>query len=170
MVFADWTFSGDLGTTGTLDGVIKYAGNSSYKSHVACSGYQTKNSYLQHNTFLEPQAQIVMWCRYNRSSTSAAIIAMYALHSSYGSLKCNLSAYSTWEKHRLTFWYDITTNTRFGRDEKWNGSAWVQTAGDTNFGAGSPVSGSISLQGYGHAEFSDSKTFSHWFDEVEVSA
>lgn len=166
MVFADWTFSGE--STGTLDGVTKYAGSSSYKSYIICPDHTSKNSYIQHNTFLEPQARIVMQCRYHRSSTSYVVCGIYVLHSSYGSVKCVMSAFDAWEKHRVTFWYDVTANTKFGRDEKWNGSAWEATSGDTNFGSGSPAVGSISLRGYGASTANIYRYLTHWFDEVEV--
>jgi len=93
---------------------------------------------------------------------------MYAEHSSYGSKQCALTGYDVWERHRVTFWYDVMSNTRFARDERWTGSAWVETGADSNFGEGSPSPGSIALRGYGKALGNSHKYLTHWFDEVKV--
>jgi len=164
MAFAHWTFSGDA--SGALDTSIKYAGNSSYKSTLSGSTGNTNN--LTHDTFLEPQLQIILWSRwycadsgspYNYRAKPRIIL------SSYGTLDLGPHmSISTWEKFRVTFWYDVSSNSKFGRIEKWSGSAWEQQGSDKNFGAGSPSAGTLALNGYVTAN----RTSYVWFDEVEV--
>ena len=166
MAFRDWTFSGN--DTGTLDAGMKYSGSSSYKSYMDCPDHTSKTTYLRHNTFSEPRAQIVVWCRAHRSADIYVDCKMYVEHESYGPKECVLSGYDVWEKHRVTFWHDVVSNTKFGRDERWTGSAWVETGTDSNFGEGSPSPGSITLRGYGKALANSHKYLTHWFDEVEV--
>jgi hypothetical protein len=61
MVFADWTVIG--AGKAELDTGVKYAGNSSVKLN---SPTATKVlTELEHNTFLQPQCQIVFWMRSN---------------------------------------------------------------------------------------------------------
>jgi len=71
-----------------------------------------------------------------------------------------------WVKFKVTYWYDATSNTKWGRIEKWIDSAWVQQGGDINYGAGSPAAGSLSLK----MVASSAHEGRAWFDEVEVSA
>ena len=171
MVFADWTFStGGTGISwsGALDTGTKYAGNSSYKAHVESrySGYIY--SYLTHDTFSEPAAQLIFWVRKWRNTTiNSATSYSYGHHSSYARVLCVMD-YDVWEKHRVTFWYDLSSNIKFGRDEKWDGGAWVATGSDVNCGSGSPAAGSISLASGGYSTGAAADHYS-WFDEVEVS-
>jgi len=168
MVFADWTFSGS--DSGALDGDIKYAGTSSYRAHLYPGYGVAEQNYLTHDTFNEPQAQIILWTRYYRDNAlSGAAVKTYIKHNSYADVQCIMAAYNTWEKHRVTFWYDATTNTKWGRDERWTGGAWVATGSDVNCGAGSPSPGSIVLHSWGYIS-SGYLTARSWFDELEVSA
>lgn len=156
MVFIDWTFSG-VGT-GTLDPAVKYAGTSSYKAYM--SGTQG-TSALTHDTFSEPRATVIAWVRVHYQSTinTKTIIN----HSSYGDLQMYVSAIDTWEKLKVMFWYDIESNTKFGRVYKWSGTDWTQYGTDTNFGAGSPAAGSIALKVWSNLNDAEA-----WFDEVEI--
>lgn len=164
MVFADWTFSGD--GSGALDASEKYAGNSSYRS--VLSGATNNENNLTHDTFLQPKAQIVLWSRwYCADSVSPYFYTASpkVVLSTFGSL--NLQPYmavNTWTKFRVTFWYDVSANSKFGRIEEWIGSVWVQQGTDTNFGAGSPSPGTLALNGL----VSANRTSYVWFDEVEV--
>lgn len=158
MVLADWTFSGT--GTGILDASTKYAGNSSYQSFIAV---QDATNSLTHDTFSEPQAQIICWARLAGQSTFN--VKAYINHSSYGDLQLSFSAMSTWEKFKAVFWYDAGANTKFGRIYRWTDSAWVQQGSDTNFGAGSPSAGSIVLK-----QWCNRVDTYVWFDEVEISA
>jgi hypothetical protein len=151
MVFADWTFSGT--GSGDLDASVKYSGNSSYKASPA---YGAQNA-LTHDTFLEPQATIILWTRTEyKSSTHVRL-------STYGTIDCSPTSYDTWEKQRVTFWYDANSNIIWGRHERWVASAWVFVA-DTNFGTGSPSAGDLVLIGSTPTGY----TKSSWFDEVDV--
>ena len=162
MVFADWTFSGNGSVA--LDSSIKHDGNSS--ARLTLSGI-SGTGHLTHDTFLEPQARVIAWIRkyeYGVLWESHPIIRL----SEYGDV--DVYAYmtnETWAKFRVTFWYDITTNIKWGQLEKLVDSAWVQQGSDTNFGAGSPAAGTLSLV------LNSSNTAYNkqaWFDEVEVSA
>ena len=157
MVFTDWTFSGT--GAGALDAAVKYAGASSYKSSMI--GVQG-TSALTHNTFSEPRMMVIAWSRSNCGLTTINVKAKVN-HSSYGDLQLNHSALDTWEKFKTVFWYDVGSNTKFGRIYKWVAGAWVQQGSDTNFGAGSPVAGSIALK-----HWSNRINTYVWFDEVEV--
>lgn len=162
MVFADWTHTG-VGSA-ALDTATKYAGSASCR--IRLNGINGTATFT-HNTFLEPQAQIVAWIRkyqYGGSWDSHPKVQL----STYGNI--DVAGYlnnETWEKFRVTFWYDATANVKFGRLEKWIDSAWVQQGDDTNFGAGSPLAGTLSLIAYA-TSIAYSKDA--WFDEVEVSA
>lgn len=163
MVFADWTHSGSY-SSAALDAAIKYAGSSSCKL-TTTTAVHPKTCVLTHDTFLEPQLQALIWI-YRTSCVDEAHPRVK--HSSYGSLDTySYTTVATWERFRFTFWYDIGANTKWGRLEKWSGSAWEQQGSDTNFGAGSPVAGAIALECYSK---SGSSTGNAWFDEVEVSA
>lgn len=157
MVFTDWTFSGT--GSGALDASIKYAGSSSYKSTVLPWGSNT----LTHDTFLEPQAQAIFWTRV--VGTNIINVKSVVNHSEYGDLECPSTATSTWEKFKVVFWYDIGSNTKYGRIYRWDTGAWVQHGADTNFGSGSPAAGTISI-----GQWSNRDNTYVWFDEVEVSA
>ncbi len=154
MVFADWT-----------SGTTKYNGTSRFRGR--CHTYSSGGPYyakLQHNTFLQNQAQLIFWAR----SEYLTFVNPYAGHVSYGNVPLANSANDTWERFRVTFWYDATTNTKWGRGERWSGSAWVQIGSDVNFGVGSPSNGSIYLMSYtttggGVPYYKDC-----WFDELEV--
>ena len=156
MVFADWTVIGS--GSATLDTGVKYAGNSSVK---LTSPTATKvDTKLEHNTFLQTQCQIVFWMR---SSYYFSGINYGISFIPYGYV--NLQGYetlNTWEKWRLTFWYDISANTKWSRIERWSGSVWEQQGTDYNWGSGSPTTGKLRLRTY------QERTFGTWFDEVEV--
>lgn len=154
MVFIDWSCGGDFPNC-SLDASIKYAGNSSFKIYSPASSYY--NTFT-HNTFSNSQLQLIFW-GYRGNAGANPIIR----HSSYGDLYCTNSTNTTWERFRVTYWYDATTNTKWGRVERWSGSAWVQIGSDTNFGTGSPAAGSLIL--VGHSTTTLSYT---WFDELEV--
>lgn len=156
MAFAEWTFSG-IGA-GTLDASVKYAGSSSYRSLM--SGAQG-TSALTHGEFSEPQAMVILWSRAAGLSTLNTIPKINI--SSYGDIALPLSTLGTWEKFKVVFWYDVGSNTKFGRVYKWGVTDWLQHGSDTNFGAGSPAAGSISLK---HTTNRDNQAV--WFDEVEV--
>ena len=152
MVLTDWTFTKQYTGTGTLDASIKYAGNSSYKSHADADW--TK---LTHNTFSETQTQIILWTRADSLSATQTINL-----STYGNLSVLPTVINTWEKYRVSFWYDTTTNIKWGRVEQWIAGAWSQIGSDINFGAGSPTTGSLML-------YHQSGSFVNaWFDELEV--
>jgi len=154
MVLTDWTLSSQWGDgSAVLDVATKYAGNSSLRL-----GAGTGWAKVTHNTFSSTQMQVILWCR----NTPEGVGYEGIIHSSYGTL--SLQSYytaSTWERFKATFWYDAPSNTRWGRLEKWNGSAWIQQGTDTNFGAGSPATGSLQLRSYGTNNYG-------WFDELEV--
>lgn len=156
MVFADWTFSGT--GSGALDSSIKYAGSSSYKSTVLPWGSNT----LTHDTFLEPQANVIFWTRVVGTSTSN--VKAVINHSIYGDLECTSTATSTWNQFKVVFWYDLGSNTKFGRIYIWDG-AWTQQGTDTDFGSGSPTSGTIGI-----GQWSNRDNTYVWFDDVDVSA
>ncbi|MDP2754429.1 MAG: hypothetical protein Q8P40_08575 [Nitrospirota bacterium] len=161
MVFADWTVGGLDGAEGVevvLDAATKYAGNSSVRFRVR----NTYHSKLTHNTFSKTQTQLILWV-YTNVTTHQNISANLA---SYGSRLMTVASNTTWEKHRVSFWYDTTTNTKWGRDERWVASAWVQIGTDTNFGSGSPAASALSLRTDGIVVGSSNNYT--WFDEVEV--
>ena len=167
MGFADWTFSSITGTQSCgLDGTTKYAGNSSARMSFA-SFVSTTLARLTHDTFLEQTAQLVGWVRHNAGNYGSVADCRVRL-STYGAI--GTAAYAgldTWEKFRFTFWYDIASNTRWGRLEKFISSAWVQHGGDINCGTGSPSAGEISLEARCVNYRGGEKA---WFDELEVSA
>lgn len=158
MVFADWTFSGT--GTGILDSAIKYSGSSSYQSFIAV---MSATNSLTHDTFSEPQAQVI--CMTRLSGLSALNVIAYVNHAEYGDLQLSTSAMSTWDKFKVVFWYDLGSNTKFGRVYIWDTSAWVQQGTDTNFGTGSPSAGSIALK-----QWCNRTNTYVWFDDVDVSA
>ena len=162
MVFTDWTFSGS--GSAELDGATKYDGNSSCRLKLpSISGTGT----LTHNTFSEPQAQIIAWIMKNEHTASYRAIPKVNL-SGYGSI--DVSSYlvdEVWSQFRLSFWYDVTSDTRWGRIEEWVDSAWAVQGSEINFGAGSPSAGTLSLiLTTNNAPF----TKYAYFDEVEVSS
>ena len=162
MVFADWTVTGD--GSAALDAVVKYAGSSSCK--ITYLNAENATVYVTHDTFLEPQAQVIYWQYRTGSGSPGRPTNVGIEHSSYGALDSGQTVYDTWEKFRATYWYDILNDIRWGRIEKWNGSSWDQVGNDTNFGSGSPSAGSIKLK-----SISNWMTSPHaYFDEVEVSA
>jgi len=162
MVFADWTRTGS--GVGELDGSVKHAGNSSYRAE-PFPGLDP--NVLTHDTFSEPQAQITLW---TIKASSSSHCGQVVNHTEYGSLSCLPDVIDTWQRWRLTFWYEAATNTKWGRIEKWINTAWVQQgADDTNFGAGSPSSGALSLR-ISYGNYPGGATAFMWFDEVEVSA
>lgn len=156
MAFADWTFSGD--GSGSLDTAIKYSGNSSYKSYL--SGQRDTN-ILKHNTFLESQATVILWAR--SETAGAHWIRSYVNLSTYGDLQLVLRVDDTWEKFRVRYWYDIASNTKFGRIERYISSVWTQYGVDISFGSGAPAAGQIGLK-----QYNETTTTNVWFDEVEV--
>lgn len=167
MVFADWTFAGD--GTGTLDGVIKYSGANSYKSHMIDDGTST----LTHDTFLEPQAQVILWARSDndRPVDTFNYTRNYVTLSTYGSIGMDdYMGYGVWEKFKISFWYDIDSDMKFGRLEKWVLSAWEQQGDDTNFGTGSPLPGTIALRNTVGVSFPGTDWGTAWFDDVDIFA
>jgi len=160
MVFINWTATTNAATS-ILDAIIKYAGASSWsaiKSGTGTGPWAT----LTHNTFSETKAQVIAWGRTQAQSNTG--IAIY--HSSYGNLVCTTPTDSTWYRFKASFWYDTTTNIKWGRVEIWNGSTWAQIGGgDTNFGTGSPSVGSIALKMTISVGL---PIVAIWFDEVEV--
>jgi len=166
MVLADWTLSwnnlgGGTGFNPTLDAAIKYAGNSSlkcYTNEFNAGGY----SRATHITFSETRAQLIVWARSETKSNAMP----YVGHASYGILECTNSADATWERFKVSFWYDASSLTRWGRVERWNGAAWVQIGTDTNFGAGAPAAGAIFIESY--KLLTQFVYTSNWFDELEV--
>ena len=167
MVFADWTVTDTAGASGTasLDGIVKYAGNSSCKMYINEAAFVDYSTYLTHNFFSQPQAQVEFWIY---SASQYPEHTPYIRHVSYGYVPISYlyRTASTWEKFRVTFWYDLTTNTKFGRLEKWVSGAWVQQGSDTGFGTGSPTAGTIALRV--RNAYEPNYTFTCWFDEVEV--
>lgn len=170
MTYLDWTFSGD--GDGDLDAATKYAGNSSYVGHHAVVHGALVNSYLTHNTFYEPKAQIESWIRKSKSGyhTIYADVRCKIQLSSFGICECHLQSESTWEKHRISFWYDVGSNKKFSRDERWNGTEWVKTSADNNHGDGIPGAGTIALivQGYLSQPYGGINVYG-WFDEVKIT-
>jgi len=173
MGFADWTLSGTV--TGALDTAEKYAGSSSFGTSKA-SAYQTAFNgycYLSRNNFTCTQIRLILWvktkgvCSYGSGTATNAL-----LHNSYGSLTIQ-SATNTenpWEKFRVSLWYDVGSNTKFGRLEKWVTDTWVQQGSDTNFGTGAPTTNTVVLStrhylnpGVGTYAYSYA-----WWDELEV--
>ena len=165
MVFADWTFSIASGSGScALDAVEKHAGASSAKMSIG-NHVNAPILRLTHDTFLEPQAQVIGWFRMQLGSSSS-IPRSNVYHSSYGSIDTlTYATASTWEKFKFTFWYDIGSNTKWGRLEKYVATAWVQQGTDTNFGSGSPASGTVALEGKGQNIRNDQVV---WFDEIDV--
>lgn len=167
MVFIDWTLSTQSQSGsyacqgGGLDGTVKYSGVSSLK--LTANQYTSGWSKAKHNTFLEPQAQVISWIYTQKYGTVNPRINI----SSYGDLTCVTSADSTWERFKVSFWYDIGSNTKWGRIERWSGSEWIQIGTDTNLGSGSPAAGTLSLISRGNTGLLSS-CYSCWFDEVEV--
>lgn len=166
MVYIDWTCSvAGANSSCSLDGTTKYAGTSSFRARVHTQSGVSSYSKLQHNTFSQPQAQLIFWAYYTVRFNN--IVRPYPGHTSYGEVPLSNSATGIWERFRVTFWYDAGTNTKWGRGERWNGSAWIQIGGDISYGAGSPANGSIYLKAFtntgGAASYED-----YWFDELEV--
>lgn len=162
MAFADWTHSGS--GVASLDGAVKHAGNSSYKAEPFPG---IPPNVLTHDTFSEPQAQIVLW---TRKASGNEHCQQVVTHSEYGNLSCLPDVIDTWQKWRLTFWYEAAANTKWGRIEKWINSTWEQIGEeDTNFGAGSPSSGSVALT-ISYGNYPGGSDAYMWFDDVEVSA
>ncbi len=164
MVYIDWTPGGNGGSA-TLDGVTKYAGSSSMK-FTSQGGYFVNTITLTHNTFSSNKVQVICWARTSQYSVSYNIIKI--THSSYGALIPTNSAMNTWDKFRVTFWYDNTTNTKWGRVERWDGTNWILLGGgDVNCGVGSPSAGTLSLEL--HYKGTSGSAYGYgWFDELEV--
>lgn len=159
MVFTDWTLTlAGISSSGTLDTGTKYAGNSSYRAYVK---YPGSSAILTHNTFSSTKAQVIFWTRTNDLDPFTHQGVTLA---GYGSLDVNPTVQDTWEKWRVTFWYDASSNIKWARKEKWDGAAWIQSGSDTNMGTGSPSTGAVSL----YASTGDSDTQYNWFDELEV--
>ena len=148
MVLTDWTLTGT--GTGALDAAQKYNGNSSLKL--------TNAKVATHNTFSAVNARMYMWLR----ATGTSYVKPRCGGTAYGYLEPTSGVGLTWSYHRLTFWYDLGSNTKFGRYEKWNDPNWTQIGTDTNFGAGAPAANSFYLGTYG------SGNHSVWFDDVEL--
>lgn len=167
MTLTDWTLStqsqagGFACQSGSLDAAIKYAGNSSLKLHA--NEYSSAWSKAVHNTWSDTQLQAIVWVSTAKYSTVRPIVK----HSSYGNLTCVTSANSIWERFKVSFWYDPTSNLKWGRVERWDGGAWVQIGSDTNHGTGSPSAGNLTLMSDGVAG-SLGSCYSCWFDELEV--
>lgn len=160
MVLADWTCSG-IGTC-ILDASIKQVGNSAVKINTPPN--TAGSTLLTHDTFLEMQAQVIAWARmFTEGDYAKPMINL----SGYGD--ADLYPYmieETWAKFKVSFWYDISSDTKWCRIEKWIDSAWVLQGNDDNMGAGSPASGTLALKIYSSSTYSGYV----WFDEVEVSA
>lgn len=152
MVFADWTIATSNGSC-SLDAATKYAGASSARLLVNAGG---GTATLTHDNFSSTQVQIIAWVRRQYSTVHIKL-----KHLSYGDLETAPTVINTWERFKVNFWYDISSNIKWGRIERWTGSAWTQVGSDTNFGSGSPSAGSIVLN---HT----SGAGSAWVDEVEV--
>lgn len=165
MAFIDWTFNVIAGNGAcALDASIKYAGASSAKISIA-DHVNAPVLRLTHDTFSEPRAQVIGWSRI-QIGESGSTPRGNVYHSSYGSIDTlGYATDITWEKFRSTFWYDIDSDTKWGRLDKWVASAWVQQGTDINFGTGSPSAGAISLEGKG-VQSKHSQVV--WFDEVEI--
>lgn len=163
VVYADWTVNScGANCLCELDSSIKYSGVSSYKNRIYRYNAGASANYLTHNTFLESQAQIILWTRIDNLPTNSR---MEVNLSTYGYLSVTPDIINDWQKFKAEFWYDISSNTRWGRVYKWNGSAWAQEGTDTNFGTGSPSAGDLVLRSY---LASYTHTVNYWFDEVEV--
>lgn len=158
MVFSDWTFSktGAM-ASGGLDAAVKYSGNSSYKAYM----FYQEIAYLTHNSFLNNKAEIICYCRKQKHMYQIPIAKIG--HSAYSDVQVSPENENTWQKVKASFWYDIGTNTKWARGERWNGTAW-ETVQEINCGAGSPSNGSIRLIGQ---ETGNGSGYV-WFDEVEV--
>jgi hypothetical protein len=162
MVFIDWTLSGD--ESAGLDGGTKYAGASSLQfSKTGTSGDGSET----HNTFSANQQQVILWTRTQISAEGWATSTLYVGLSTYGYVSVTPSIRNEWQKFRATFWYDASSNTKWGRTEKWTGGAWVQEGGDVNCGAGSPANGSLILR-HVHQGNTGGHWSYGWFDELEV--
>lgn len=167
MVFADWTFSGS--GSGTLNS-HKYAGISSYRSyiHKPCGGGSgSARNYLQHDTFSETQAQVIAWCYAYYNGQGPAY--QYINHSSYVPVRCILSAYHTWERHKVSFWYSSAYNRKQAQDERWTGSEWVLTGAPIDCGVGAPDPGTIILEAYVSCSYGNYTTGYVYFDELDVN-
>lgn len=166
MVFADWTLStqsqsgGFACQGGNLDLTTKYSGASSLR--LIANRYHSAWSKAVHNIFSEAQAQLILWIYTQRYAYVEPIVNI----SSYGSITCTTSADGVWNRFRLSFWYDVGSNIKWGRTERWDGSNWVQIGSDTNFGENAPASGQLTLISHGKGDINP--CYSCWFDEVEV--
>lgn len=163
MVLIDWTLSADTipwSQLPVLDAAIKYSGSSSLKCYA--NSASTRYSRAQHTTFSESQLQLIAW---TYSESISKVVPRVSL-ASYGALVLTNSANNTWERFKVSFWYDSNSNTKWGRVERWNGAAWVQIGSDTNFGVESPAAGSMYIEGRGISD--GAASYSVWFDEVEV--
>jgi hypothetical protein len=164
MSFTDWTFETSARTdfgfqaTYSLDVSTKIEGNGSLKTYISTGAYYATVKATRNN-FSSTQLQVVLYVRVSSTSCPGQVG-----HSSYGNATLPASAANTWDRFRVTFWYDSTTNTKFIRVERWDPStnSWVQQ-GDTNAGTGAPAAGSFYLY------FSGSNTTATaWFDDIYV--
>lgn len=162
MVLPDWTF--EDGGYGTLDSGVKLAGTSSYiAGYNGYTGrvepYITIKNCLYRTNFSEKEVILIFWLRAQARAGYAGFVHLTGgiEHRGYGRFTLvDLSGggwdgsgtwTQEWTKYRVTFWYDPTSNIRWGRVEHWDDSLndWVQDGGDVNFGSGEPISDSIRL-------------------------
>jgi len=159
MTFTDWDYSGDSGNDASLDTGKKVEGNGSLRLNINASGSEVATR----KNFSSTQLQVILYTATQARSVDTTRLSSSVSHTSYGSIGC-LSGTADWTRFRVTFWYDSTTNTRFGRLEKWDSStnSWVQQGNDVNFGTGAPAPGSLQLIGYANY------LAWIWFDDVYV--
>lgn len=169
MTYTDWTITGNNGSC-SLDATTKYTGNSSLQEAVLRGDGAYVN--LTHNTFSQTQTQLIFWFRNTADISNGPYtggVRGYVNHSSYGDIPINVLSYNTWEKYRISYWYDLSTNTKWGRIERWDNTNWIQVNADYNFGANSPSISSIKLKTTGfYTGLSSYGTGYCWFDELEV--
>jgi hypothetical protein len=129
----DWTE--ETGVSATLSTTEKYAGNSSVQ--VLLGGTGSVGIIRGSNQ----QAIILVWIYEPLGQAGTPLVG----HLSYGNLTTDPPNADEWTRFRVSFWYDSPNNTRWGRVERWTGSAWTQVGTDTNIGTGSPSANSIRL-------------------------
>jgi hypothetical protein len=168
MSLLDWTFETYLHFTGdiaqySLDPDTKIEGNSSLKIYVSGGG-ATGGPHVKatRKNFSATSVQVVLYARTDNTGT---VLYKRVGHPSYGDFELPFSAANTWDRFRLTFWYDISTDTKFVRVERWdpNTNSWVKQGDDRNAGTGAPTAGSIYL--YVETRYTSGNT---WFDDIYV--
>ena len=71
---------------------------------------------------------------------------MHVIASEYGTfdLRTGLSQ-SNWNRRRVTFLWDRTTETKWFRYEKWTGTAWALVQGDISLGSVEPGNSTFAI-------------------------